>query len=244
MLNVVVPMAGAGSRFMDAGYDLPKPFIDIAGRMMIERVLDGLVLENAHYTLIIQKSFTENNGAILKNLADNSRVAFLIVEKLTEGACCTALAAHELINNSIPVIFADSDNIFRNSVFRAFTENALQGGLDGSLLTFRAHETMFSYVETNEQGHIVRVKEKEKISDRAVAGVYMFRRGADFIRCAVNMLIYGDRSGGEFYMSNACNWAVKLGLKMGVFDIGTEDWACVGTPEQLKNYMNLLEERW
>ena len=118
MLNIVIPMAGAGSRFKAEGYELPKPFIDINGRMMIEHVLDGVNYPNAHYTLIIQKSFEEENKEQLEILAHRYHVAFVSVEKLTQGACCTALSAHEIINNNLPVVFADSDNIFNNQIFR------------------------------------------------------------------------------------------------------------------------------
>ena len=93
MINVVIPMAGAGSRFSAAGFALPKPFIDVRGRMMIERVLDGLRCSNAHYTLIIQRAFEEQHADLLQRLTEHFPVAFLCVEKLTQGACCTALAS-------------------------------------------------------------------------------------------------------------------------------------------------------
>ena len=112
MLNVIIPMAGAGSRFKIAGYSRPKPFIDINGKMMIERVLDGIIIPNAHYTLIIQKQFELQNRDALDILSEKYNFAVLTVDELTQGACCTALASHSIINNNIPVAFVDSDNIF------------------------------------------------------------------------------------------------------------------------------------
>ena len=238
MINIVIPMAGAGSRFQVAGYDLPKPFIDIKGKMMIEHVLDGIQIPDAKYTLIIQQAFQNEHREKLDLLAQKYGVQFVAVEKLTQGASCTALAAHEIINNEDMVVFADSDNFFDNRVFKAFIQDAKDRNLDGSLLTFNTSEPCFSFVQTDEKGYAVRTKEKEPISNHAITGVYLFARGKDFVKCAINMMIYGDRSKNEYYMSNVYNWAIKAGLKIGCFDIGPNDWACVGTPAQLQEYLN------
>lgn len=237
MLNIVIPMAGAGSRFKVAGYDLPKPFIDVNGQMMIERVLDGINYPNAHYTLIIQEEFEKENKAQLEKLANKYHVAFVSVKKLTQGACCTALAAHEIINNNIPVVFADSDNIFNNATFQAFVDDCLRRNLDGGLLTFNTDKECYSYAAIDNNGIVTHTREKEVISNHAIAGVYMFKNGADFVRCAIDMMIYGDKAKNEFYMSNVYNYAVQKGLNIGVYDIKETDWDCVGTPQQLKEYL-------
>lgn len=237
MINIVIPMAGAGSRFKKEGYDLPKPFIDIKGRMMIECVLDGIYYPNAHYTLIIQKQFENDNKKQLSYLANRYHVAFISVDGLTQGACCTALAAHKIINNDLPVVFADSDNIFNNTVFQKFIFDCFERKLDGSLLTFNSKEAYFSFAKTDEAGFVTETKEKDPISDHAITGVYMFTRGCDFVECAINMMIFGDKAKNEFYMSNAYNHAIKLGKKVGVYDIEKSDWNCVGTPNQLRNYL-------
>lgn len=237
MINIVIPMAGAGSRFQVAGYDLPKPFIDVSGKMMIEHVLDGLMIPDATYTLVIQRAFQDAHADKLDLLAKKYGVRFVAVEKLTQGASCTALAAHELINNDDMVIFADSDNFFDNDAFRNFIADAVARKLDGSLLTFNTNRDCFSFAKTDDNGFVTETREKEPISDHAITGVYLFARGRDFVRCAINMMIYGDRAKNEYYMSNVYNWAIKDGLKIGVFDITQSDWACVGTPQQLQEYL-------
>lgn len=237
MLNIIIPMAGAGSRFKAQGYDLPKPFIDINGKMMIEHVLNGISYPNAHYTLIIQKQFEEENTKQLDKLSSAYPVAFISVEKLTQGACCTALAAHEIINNNLPVVFADSDNIFSPRAFAGFVDDCLARRLDGSLMTINSNKDCFSYAQTGGDGLVVRTREKEVISAHAITGVYMFSRGADFVKCAIDMMIYGDKAKNEYYMSNVYNHAVKHNLKIGVFDIPAAAWRCVGTPEQLQEFL-------
>ena len=237
MINIVIPMAGAGSRFQIAGYTLPKPFIDVDGKMMIEHVLDGIQIPDATYTLIIQHAFQTEHQDKLDLLARNYNVRFVAVEKLTQGASCTALAAHELINNDDMVIFADADNFFDNTAFRNFINDAMARNLDGSLLTFNTDAPCFSFAETDTDGFVVRTAEKEPISNHAITGVYLFAHGRDFVKCAINMMIYGDRAKNEYYMSNVYNWAIKAGKKIGVFDIQSSDWACVGTPQQLQEYL-------
>ena len=239
MIHIVIPMAGAGSRFQVAGYDLPKPFIDVNGRMMIEHVLDGIRRPGVTYTLIIQEQFRRDHAERLDMLAQKYGVNFIAVQKLTQGAACTALAAHEIINNDDMVIFVDSDNFFDNDAFNRFIDDAIARQLDGSLLTFNTDRDCFSFVELDTDGYAVRTREKDPISNHAITGVYLFRRGRDFVRFAIDMMIYGDRSKNEFYMSNVYNWAISAGLKIGCMDIQANEWVCVGTPEQLERFLNV-----
>ena len=55
MVSVVIPMAGEGSRFSVAGYDKPKPFIDILGKPMISRVIENLYHKDAKYILVARR---------------------------------------------------------------------------------------------------------------------------------------------------------------------------------------------
>lgn len=237
MLTVVIPMAGAGSRFAQEGYTLPKPFIDVNGRMMIERVLDGVAIPNARYVLVIQQKFFEENKLQLEQLSAAYPVTYVAVKQLTQGASCTALAAHKHFNEEDAVVFVDSDNIFDNAAFIRFIEDAQQRNLDGSLLTFSSTDARFSFAEVDENGFVLRTREKEAISSHAIAGAYYFARGEQFVDCTIEMLIYGDKAKNEFYISNVYNYAVDKRMKIGVFDIADSDWDCVGTPEQLKRYV-------
>ena len=236
MVNIVIPMAGTGNRFKMAGFRLPKPFLNVNGKMMIERVLQGLHCPCAHYTLILQRKDFEQYVPRIQRLENLYRVAFICVEQMTQGACCTALAAHDIINNSIPVVFADSDNIFHGRTFQNFVQDCLARDLDGSLITFPSRKSYYSYVELDSHGFVTATHEKEPISTRAIAGAYMFARGCDFVTCAIDTLIYGKLSHNEYYMSNVYNVAVNRNFKIGVYDISEHDWSCVGTPELLLKY--------
>lgn len=235
-INIVIPMAGAGSRFKVAGYDVPKPFIDINSKMMIEHALNGLLLKDAKYTLIIQEKFKEENASHLEKIKKNFNVDFIAVEKLTAGACCTALAAHKFINNNHPVVFADSDNIFDDGILKNFIEDAQKRDLDGSLVTFQTNKDCFSFAQTNEDGFVTKTAEKQPISNNAIAGIYYFKKGSDFVEQAINMMIYNDKQKGEFYMSAVYNWLLKANKNIGIYNISNNSWSCVGTPEQLNTF--------
>ncbi len=237
MIEIVIPMAGAGSRFKQAGYTLPKPFIDVAGKMMIEHVLDSVQVKYARYTLIIQERFLSENEDRITYIKHKYPVRFATVKKLTQGASCTALAAHKTINLDNLVVFVDSDNIFDNDVFNDFIDDAKARDIDGSLLTFPSKDNKFSYAEIGENGFVINTKEKETISKYAIAGAYLFKKASYFFDNAIEMLIYGDKTKNEYYMSNVFNYAISNKLKIGIYEAAKENIQCVGTPELLKNYL-------
>lgn len=230
-------MAGRGSRFSAQGYTLPKPFIDVAGRMMIDRVLEGVSVLGAAIILVIQKDFISAHGDRLEFLREKYDVSSIAVEQITQGACCTAMVAHRYIDGDDPVLFVDSDNLFPSRVIRAFIADAVKRDLTGSLLTFPANDPAFSYVKLGEDGYAHETREKTVISNHGICGAYYFSRGADFVDASVRMMIYGDRQKNEYYMSNVYNYLIRDGSKVGIFEILQEDFMCLGTPEQLRRYL-------
>lgn len=236
-IQIVIPMAGAGRRFTDDGYEMPKPFIDVNGKMMIERVLDGLHYEHARYIVIIREHFRHQNADQLATLLAKYPLEFVTVTKLTQGAACTALAARQLIDNQNTVVFADCDNIFSNSHFVQFVKDASIRDLDGSLMTFDSQDARFSFVEVDNNGLAKRTKEKKVISNHAIAGIYLFKKGSAFVSTTIEMLIYGDTVRREYYMSNVYNYLIARGSQIGIYNIDDSNWDCVGTPTQLKTYL-------
>lgn len=234
-INVVIPMAGAGSRFKVAGYDIPKPFIEFNGKMMIEHVLSSFERIRAVYTLVLQEKFLAEQKEELKLLNTKYNVQFVTVPKLTMGAAITALAAHKQINPDYDIIFADSDNIFNSSDIFNFVHHARSNELAGALLTVNSDKPCFSYASIDDSGFLLETKEKEVISNHAITGVYYFNNLEYFKDAVIDLVVESDLSKGEFYMSNVFNHLKKINSKIGVFDI--EKFDCVGTPEQLNEYI-------
>jgi len=107
-MNVLIPMAGAGSRFEKAGYTFPKPLIDVRGKPMIQWVVDNLNIE-ARYIFIVQKNHFEkyNLKDTINNFCPNNEI--VQIDEITKGAACTTLLAKQFINKDEPLIIANSD---------------------------------------------------------------------------------------------------------------------------------------
>lgn len=236
-INIIIPMAGRGARFGARDYAVPKPFVEFKGRMMIEHVLEGLMIGHARHILIIRSDFEAEHTEKLERIRSRFAVSFLAVERVTQGAACTALAAHRLIDSVTPVLFADADNIFQAGDIRAFISDAQQRDLDGALLTITADSPDYSYARLDDRGLVCETREKKVISNHAIAGAYYFARGSDFVDAAIDMLICGDMQNDEYYISNVYNHLIAKNKTVGVFQIPIERYWCVGTPEQLETYL-------
>lgn len=239
MLNIVIPMAGAGSRFAQAGYDKPKPFVDVGGHPMIERVLANLQLPQARFILIVRGEDLRQEAAYFDSLRRRYSVAVIPIDHLTEGACCTILLAARLINNDEPLLLANADQLVDMHV-GDFIADANSRGLDGSILTFYADDEKWSYARTDERGLVSEVREKQVISDQATVGIYYFRRGRDFVQFAAEMIAHNDRVNNEFYTCPVYNYAIRGGRKIGVYEISASQMHGLGTPEDLQEYLDLV----
>lgn len=243
-INIVIPMAGAGSRFVEAGYKDPKPFIDINGKTMIERVLDNLQYPNARYILLARKEHLESRLDLASTIKRKYNVEFITVDKLTEGTVCTVLHARKLINNSTPMIIANSDQVIDIN-FEDFVNDCIQRQLDGSIMTFldKRKNPKWSFAKVDEMGFVREVREKQLISNRATVGIYMWKNGKDFVDSSIDMIARNERVNNEFYTCPTYNYLIENGKKIGVYDIKFEEMHGTGTPEDLELYLKILGER-
>ena len=239
MINIVIPMAGAGSRFAKAGYAKPKPFLDVLGRPMIVHVLENLRMPNANYILIARKEHMEAERELVAEIERTYGAKFIAIDQLTEGTTCTVLFAHREINNEVPLLIANSDQIVDLDI-REFVRDAQERELDGSILTFQDDHPKWSYAKVNEQGHVTEVREKEVISEHATVGIYLFRTGRLFVESALDLIVRNDRVNNEFYVCPTYNYAIGQGAKIGVYDIPMSAMHGTGTPEDLDAYVELL----
>jgi HAD superfamily hydrolase (TIGR01509 family) len=232
-LNVLIPMAGAGSRFEQAGYTFPKPLIDVGNKPMIQVVTENLNIK-ANYIYIVQKSHREKyNLDTLLNLITPG-CSIVDVDCLTEGAACTALLAKESINNHMPLFFANSDQ-FVEWDSNEFLYKMNETNCDGGIVTFKATHPKWSFAKINEQGLVTEVAEKNPISDIATVGFYWWKHGSDFVKYAEEMIEKNIRVNNEFYVCPVFNQAIADGKEIRTFDI-PKMWG-LGTPEDLKYYL-------
>lgn len=232
-LNVLVPMAGAGSRFAQQGYTFPKPLIEVNGKPMIQVVVENLNIE-AHYIFIVQQEHYEkyNLKYLLNLIAPGCDI--VQVNGVTEGAACSTLLAKEYINNDAPLVMANSDQYVEwnsNECMYAFTADEIDGGI----LTFEATHPKWSYAKVGTDGFVSEVAEKKVISNEATVGVYYWKKGSDYVKYAEQMIEKNVRVNNEFYVCPVFNEAIGDGKKIKVKRV--ENMWGIGTPEDLETFL-------
>jgi dTDP-glucose pyrophosphorylase len=232
-LNVLIPMAGAGSRFEQAGYTFPKPLIDVRNKPMIQVVVENLNIK-ANYVYIVQKKHREkyNLDTLLNLITPGCKI--VEVDGLTEGAACTALLAKEYINNDAPLFFANSDQ-FAEWDSNEFMYKMNETNTDGGIVTFEATHPKWSFAKVNELGLVTEVAEKNPISNIATVGYYYWKHGSDFVKYAEQMINKNIRVNNEFYVCPVFNEAIQDNKQIRTFNID-KMWG-LGTPEDLKYYL-------
>jgi len=235
--NIVIPMAGRGSRFAEQGYTDSKPFIDVNGKPMIQRVIENLGIEfdkNYMFILIcLQEDFDKYDFTEFEKVIGHNSYDVVILDDVTEGAAQTILQAKDLINDDTPLMTMNSDQLVDWDIERLF-EMCEQ--FDGVIPCFYGEGNAWSYARTLDNGYVQEVAEKKQISKYATAGYYYWKKGSDFVKYAEQMIHDNSRTNGEFYVAPVYNWAVRDGKRVGVFMV--DKCYSLGTPEDLQEYLS------
>jgi len=231
--TILIPMAGAGSRFTQAGYTFPKPLIEINNKPMIQVVVENLDIKGT-FVYVVQKEHYEkyNLHYVLNLITPGCKI--VQTEGLTEGAACTTLLAKEHINNNNHLIIANSDQFIEwdsNGFFYSIENDSI----DGHILTFTSTHPKWSFVKENSEGYITEVAEKKPISDIATVGIYSWNKGSDYVKYAEQMISKNIRVNNEFYVAPVYNEAILDGKKFKKFNI-SKMWG-LGTPEDLNLFL-------
>jgi len=239
-MNVLIPMAGAGSRFAEAGYTFPKPLIDVNGQPMIELVVDNIGIE-ANYIFVVQREHRDlyNLDTMLGLIAPGCKI--VEVDGITEGAACTALLAKEYIDNDEPLFIANSDQYVEWDPIE-FMYSMQERQLDGGMVCFKSRHPKWSYASVDLRSNLVTaVAEKDPISDCATVGFYYWKKGSDFVKYTLEMIDEDERVNGEFYICPVFNQAIADAKKIGVTT--TQKMWGLGTPEDLEYYLEHKEQK-
>tara|TARA_R110000868_G_scaffold404448_1_gene682662 strand:- start:398 stop:1129 length:732 start_codon:yes stop_codon:yes gene_type:complete len=233
-INVIIPLAGAGKRFSDAGYTDPKPFISVNGKPMIQAVIDNLDIDGK-FIFITQRKHSEERDLerFLKTIKTNSVV--IEVDELTEGPACTALLAESYIDQS-PLIIVNCDQMIHDFSVEKLLEFSKVNEADGVLGAFISTSKKNSYMKLDPQGEVTEVKEKIVISNIATNGLHFWANGRDFVTSTKQMIELNERYNGEFYIAPTYNHLIKNDKKILPYFYNLH--FPIGTPEDLKNYLN------
>jgi NDP-sugar pyrophosphorylase family protein len=229
-INIVIPMAGLGSRFKLSGYTVPKPLIPIDDKPMIQHAVDTLGIKG-NYIFICQKE--HNLKPHLEAIYPGCKV--IEIDYITKGSACTVLLAKTYINNDLPLIITNCDQImwWDDKSFSTFVKNY---PYDGFVVTYTESTPKNSYVKLNREGFAVEFAEKKVISSISLNGIHYWKHGKDFVYSAQNMIKTNEQYNNEFYVAPTYNTLIKDGKNIGVYHIPNEQHNAVGTPEDLIKY--------
>ena len=238
MLNIVIPMAGLGTRFAKAGYRTPKPLIPVHGVPMIRLVIENVRPRCAHrFIFICQQDHVREFDLDARLCQWASGAAIIELDRVTDGAACTVLMARDHIDTATPLMVVNSDQ-YVDADIDAYLVDLDQRRLDGLIMTMEADDPKWSFVGTDARGRVTRVVEKQPISRRATVGIYNFARGRDFVRAADAMIAKGIRVNNEFYVAPVYNELIAEGAHVGFYDIG-DGMHGLGVPEDLDAFVAL-----
>ena len=231
--NLLIPMAGLGQRFIDAGYKVPKQFIYIDRKQLIDISLDCVDFTDCNLIFVVRDDQISNHNVdqILKSKYGND-IKIVVTNGLTEGSVCSCLLAEEYINNDLPLLIHALDVEFSPRVNPA----SFVSDIDGTILTFKSNSTNYSYVSLDNDGYAIKTAEKKVISDHACVGIYYFKNGKVFCDSAKEMISRDLRTNGEFYISPLYNVLIEKGMKINALPV--EKMHIFGTPKEFEFYKN------
>ncbi len=238
MLNIVIPMAGRGSRFVNAGYEKPKPLIEVHGKPMIAFVTHNITPDrDCRFIYLCLQEHLERFDLerTLKGLQPGCEI--VPVDKVTEGAAATVLLAEKFIDNNDELMIANSDQFVDADINQYL--GAMQG-YDGIIMTMSANDPKWSFIKFDEQSLVTMVREKEVISNEATVGIYNFARGSDYVKYAHQMIEKNIRVNNEFYVAPVYNEMIEDGGRVTFFNVGSENNGMygLGIPEDLERFLS------
>ncbi len=240
MLNIVLPIAGRGSRFKDAGYALPKPLIPLHGETMIEVVIRNVRPRRPHrfvFLALEEHLALTSLRSTLEKAAPGCEI--VVVNQVTEGAACTVLLARRAVDNTDPIMIVNSDQWVDIDIndYLDFMDN---DNADGLIMTMWADHPKWSYVRLGDGKYAVEVVEKKVVSNEATVGIYNFKHGAEFVRAADQMIAANIRVNNEFYVAPVYNELIREKKRIAIYNIGRvgDGMHGLGTPSDLNEFLS------
>ncbi len=237
-MNIVIPMAGEGTRFPRDTYKVPKPLINIKGSPMIQVALKSLGLVGTYHFVIRKDSYYDQVCHLLHSIFPDSKI--ISVDETTSGPASSCLLFKDYINNEDELVIANCDQIMWWDS-DLFLTTARYYKYDGVIVTYSTNTPKNSYAKIDKEGFVEKIKEKEVISDISLNGIHYWRKGKYFVESAETMIKCNDTApNGEFYVGPTYNYMVNEGLKVGIHHIPNYQHNPVGVPEDLNLFLQKI----
>lgn len=241
MINILIPMGGESEFFNSNEYVYPISLIEIHGKTMIQRIIENYAgFDNKHFIFVTKQADCENHhiDSILR-LLTNSNCDIIRLGGQTKGAACSALMAIELINNEIPLIIANGDQVIEAplaDIEKEFQENVLDAGV----IAFESIHPKWSYIRIDKNNIVIEAAEKKPLSKNAIAGFYYFRKGKDFVSAAMQSIVKDSHVNDLFYIAPVLNELILSGKRIGYHEIDAALYHSFYSPAKIKEYENWL----
>jgi dTDP-glucose pyrophosphorylase len=242
-MNIVIPIAGKGSRFLDEAhrnpeYGKPKPLINLRGQIMMKWALSSYPLnEDDKLIFIVRQDHIDEfhiDEELKKVFGESIKV--LVQTTPLRGMADTVLITKEFIDNEEPLLITDADHYIEGeSIFKEIEKSK---DIDGVIPIFYANHPKWSYSKTDEEGRVIEVAEKMQISRNAHVGSYYFSKGRDYVWAAEEMIDEGDRTNGEFYVAPVYNYLVRRGKNIRL--VRPKFMHGLGIPKDVERFLVFL----
>lgn len=213
MIHIIVPACGPAEQFGNTYW--PKNIIEVCGKPMIQHVIENYAkIPDKRFIFILNQQ--ECNQFHTDNIVDiltEGNCDIIRLEGDTKGALCTCLMSVALINNEDSILITNNDQKFDcnlNTSINYFQK--IQA--DAGVLCFDCIHPRWSYIRT-EHDYVIEAAEKRPISRHAIAGVYYFRHGYEFVESAKDAIIKESTYNGQYYLSAALNQMILKNKKIG-----------------------------
>lgn len=236
MINILIPLAGKNSFFPESEFPYPKPLIEINGETMIEYVINNFstITADKQYIFIVNtedcKKYHLDN---VLNLLTDHQCKIIKIDRETKGAACSALMAIESINNDTPLIIANADQVFDDNLNTLFKEF---NNFDAGIVCFESVHPRWSYARVNQDNLITETAEKRPISKHAIAGLYYFAKGSDFVISAMQMIKKDANVNGLYFIAPILNEMVLANKKMTIVPIANSRYHTFYTPAKIQEF--------
>ena len=228
-INIIIPMAGKGQRFINAGYTTPKPLLKLGNTLVIKYIIDTMRITNCQFIFIVRQDHCDEYELDKKLLEIEPNAKILKINQMTEGAICTVLLAKEYFNDDTPVIIKDCDQII-NWNPEHFLEFVLRNNADGAVVTIHTDRPNYSFSRVDSKGRVIETAEKSVISNYGHTGIYFFSKGKELIDYAEKMIAKNIRVNNEFYTAPVYNQYIQDGNLILIYPVA--EMFQLGTPEE------------
>ncbi len=245
MLTIAVPMAGGSAFYPDGDNRYPKVFREVLGRPMIQVVIENLMKIQADKRFV----FIINDSDVKKYRLDNvlrmlteGNCDIVVQKAATKGAVCSLLLAVKRINHDHPMLISNADQVIDHDLNR-ITEHFLRSSADGGVVCFDSVHPQWSYARVVNQDQLIETAEKEPISRHAIAGLYYFARGRDFVQSAMSSIIKDRSHDGKYFTSSVLNEMILKNQDLRVYRMEAGEYHSFYSPEKIKEFEQRAKQK-